>query len=171
MALKPNVAKTTAQGGQPPEPHQPTPNPTPTPPPDPTKPVEAKSNKSIVPSKYTSRYKNGGEDPLAQFIKQECASDDGFSFDKFFELCAKNGIAQDKVDHYKGQVREKRHGAQGRARMTLRNMLATIVRKNGKAVSLNGSETAITLPKAALTGAAKKAADKVATDEAKQPAV
>jgi plasmid stability protein len=70
-----------------------------------------------------------------------------------------NGIAQDKVDHYKNQVAEKRHGAEGRARMTLRNMLATFVRKNGKAIALDGSEVAINLPKPALTGAAKAAAE------------
>jgi hypothetical protein len=44
--------------------------------------------------------------------------------------------------------------------MTLRNMLATFVRKNGKAVGLDGTETEINLPKPALTGAAKAAADK-----------
>jgi hypothetical protein len=43
--------------------------------------------------------------------------------------------------------------------MTLRNMLATLVRKNGKAIGLDGSEVAINLPKPALTGAAKAAAD------------
>ena len=62
--------------------------------------------------------------------------------------------------HYKNQVAEKRHGAEGRARMTLRNMLATLVRKNGKAVCLNGNEVAINLPKVQLTGAAKAAVAK-----------
>jgi hypothetical protein len=128
----------------------------------PEAPVEAKTTKSIVPSKYSGRYKNGGEDPLAQFIKAQCADDKGFSFEKFFELCSANGIAQEKVDHYKGQVAEKRHGAEGRARMTLRNMLATFARKNGKLVGLDGAETEVTLPKPALTGAAKAAADKQA---------
>jgi hypothetical protein len=127
--------------------------------------TEEKKTKSIVPSKYSGRYKNGGEDPLALFIKEQCASQDGFNFDKFFELCANNGVPQDKVDHYKGQVEEKRHGAQGRARMTLRNMLATIVRKNGKATGLDGSEVAIDLPKAALGGAAKAAAEKATSTD------
>jgi hypothetical protein len=94
------------------------------------------------------------------FIKEQCVQDGTFSFDSFFELCSANGIAQDKVDHYKGQVAEKRHGAEGRARMTLRNMLATFVRKNGKAVGLDGVEVEINLPKPALTGAAKAAAEK-----------
>jgi hypothetical protein len=121
-------------------------------------PAEVKTTKSIVPSKYSGRYKNGGEDPLAQFIKAQSVVDGNFSFDRFFELIAKNGVPQEKVDHYKAQVAEKRHGAEGRARMTLRNMLATIVRKNGKATGLDGSEVAIDLPKPALTGAAKAAA-------------
>ncbi len=123
-------------------------------------PTEAKTTKSIVPSKYSGRYKNGGTDELAVFIKEQCTVDGSFSFDKFFELCAANGVAEDKVDHYRGQVAEKRHGAEGRARMTLRNMLATFVRKNGKATTLDGDEVEINLPKPALTGAAKAAADK-----------
>ena len=119
-----------------------------------------KTTKSIVPSKYAGRYKNGGDDPLAVFIKEQCMVDGNFSFDQFFELCEANGITQEKVDHYKGQVAEKRHGAEGRARMTLRNMLATFVRKNGKAMGLDGVEVELNLPKPALTGAAKAAADK-----------
>ena len=94
--------------------------------------TETKTTKSIVPAKYSGRYKNGGEDELAQFIKAQCTAEGTFSFDKFFELCTKNGLPTEKVEHYKGQVAEKRHGAEGRARMTLRNMLATIARKNGK---------------------------------------
>lgn len=119
---------------------------------------EVKTTKSIVPSKYSGRYKNGGDDPLAVFIKEQCVAEGNFSFSKFFELCAKNGIAQEKIDHYADQVAGKRHGAEGRARMTLRNMLATIVRKNGQAIGLDGSEVAINLPKPALSGAAKAAA-------------
>jgi fructose-specific component phosphotransferase system IIB-like protein len=46
--------------------------------------------------------------------------------------------------------------------MTLRNMLATPARKNGKLVGLNGEEVAIDLPKPALTGAAAKAKDAAA---------
>jgi plasmid stability protein len=129
----------------------------------------AKTTKSIVPSKYSGRYKNGGEDPLALFIKAQCATPEGFSFPHFFDLCEKNGIAADKVAHYKAQVAEKRHGAEGRARMTLRNMLATIVRKNGKALGLDGSEVAIDLPKPALTGAAK-AAKATSTDKSTEAA-
>ena len=119
-----------------------------------------KTTKSIVPAKYSGRYKNGGEDALAQFIKEQCTAEGAFSFAKFFELCEKNGLPTEKVEHYKGQVAEKRHGAEGRARMTLRNMLATIARKNGKLAGLDGEEKDVNLPKAALTGAAKAAADK-----------
>jgi hypothetical protein len=126
----------------------------------PTEATAPKTTKSIVPSKYSGRYKNGGTDELATFIKEQCTVDGAFSFDKFFELCAANGVAEDKVDHYRGQVAEKRHGAEGRARMTLRNMLATFVRKNGKATTLDGDEVEINLPKPALTGAAKAASEK-----------
>ena len=125
-------------------------------------PTEANTTKSIVPSKYSGKYKNGGDDPLAVFIKAQCTEDSKFDFEKFFELCSKNGIAQDKVDHYRNQVTEKRHGAEGRARMTLRNMLATFARKNGKLVGLDGAEAEVNLPKPALTGAAKAAAEKTA---------
>jgi len=124
---------------------------------------EVKSTKSIVPSKYSGRYKNGGEDALAKFIKEQCITEGNFSFEHFFELIEKNGVPTEKVEHYRNQVSEKRHGAEGRARMTLRNMLATIVRKNGKAIGLDGSEVAIDLPKPALTGAAKAASEATST--------
>lgn len=127
---------------------------------------EVKSTKSIVPSKYSGRYKNGGEDALAKFIKEQSVVEGNFSFDKFFELVARNGVPNEKVEHYRAQVAEKRHGAEGRARMTLRNMLATIVRKNGKALGLDGSEVAIDLPKPALTGAAKAASEATSTPAA-----
>jgi hypothetical protein len=123
--------------------------------------TEVKDTKSIVPAKYAGRYKNGGEDPLALFIKEQCTTQEGFNFDKFFELCARNGVAQDKVDHYRNQVAEKRHGAEGRARMTLRNMVATFVRKNNAVTTLSGEQVALTLPKAALTGAAKAAQERL----------
>lgn len=126
---------------------------------------QVKTTKSIVPSKYAGRYKNGGEDELANFIKSQCTTQQGFEFDRFFQLCRLNGIAEDKVAHYQGQVAEKRHGAEGRARMTLRNMLATFVRKNGKAVTLEGTEVPVSLPKAALTGAAKAAQDRASSEE------
>ena len=100
--------------------------------------AEPKKTKSIVPAKYASRYKDGGEDALAAFIKEQCNGKDGFEFTAFFDLCRKNGLPEEKVAHYQGQVAEKRHGAEGRARMTLRNMLATLVRKNNKLVNLSG---------------------------------
>ena len=133
---------------------------------DETQAPEVKNTKSIVQAKYAGRYKTGGEDELAQFIKQQCTDEGNFHFSRFFELMAKNGVAQDKVDHYANQVAEKRHGAEGRARMTLRNMLATFVRKNGKAIALDGSEVAVNLPKPALTGAAKAAQETSTAKEA-----
>lgn len=124
-------------------------------------PTEEKKTKSIVPARYAGRYKAGGSDELAEFIKAQASGKEGFEFPAFFQLCRANGLPEEKVAHYEGQVAAKRHGAEGRARMTLRNMLATIARKNGKLVGLNGGETAINLPKPALSGAA--AAAKAAT--------
>lgn len=121
--------------------------------------AEVKEKKSIVPAKYAGKYKGGGSDALAEFIKEQCTGKDGFEFPAFFTLCRKNGIAEDKVSHYESLVEDKAHGAQGRARMTLRNMLASIARKNGKLVGINDEETAIDLPKPAVSGAAAKAAE------------
>ena len=120
---------------------------------------EAKSTKSIVPKKYAGRYKGGGSDVLAEFIKEQCTGKDGFEFPAFFELARKNGVDEAKVAHYAEQVDAKLPGSQGRARMTIRNMLATPARKNGKLIALNGEEVAIDLPKPALSGAAAKAAE------------
>lgn len=133
----------------------------------PTEPVAAeKSTKSIVPSKYAGKYKDGGSDALAEFIKSQAVGKDGFEFSAFFELCRKNDIAEEKVAHYEKMVAAKEHGAEGRARMTLRNMLATPARKNGKLVALDGTEVAIDLPKPAVSGAAAKAQETAAGADA-----
>jgi hypothetical protein len=128
--------------------------------------TEAKVAKSIVPARYAGRYKAGGSDALAEFINAQCKGKDGFEYPAFFELALKNGVSQEQVDKYSAQVNEKRHGSQGRARMTLRNMIATSVRKNGKAIALDGSEVAIDLPKPELSGAAAKAKDAKAGEAA-----
>ena len=122
-----------------------------------TENTEAKVTKSIVPAKYAGKYKDGGSDALATFINEQCKGADGFDYNKFFDLCLENGLPKDKVDHYKEQVESKRLGSQGRARMTLRNMLATIARKNGTLKDLEGDEVEISLPKVVLAGAAAKA--------------
>jgi len=119
---------------------------------------DEKKTKSIVDKKYVNRYKGGGSDVLAEFIKGQCTSKDGFEWPAFFELARKNGVPEEKVAMYQSQVAEKRHGAEGRARMTIRNMLATPARKNGKLIALDGEEVAIDLPKPTLSGAAAKAA-------------
>ena len=118
-----------------------------------------KEKKSIVPAKYAGKYKGGGTDALGEFINSESTGKEGFEFTAFFALCRKNGLPEDKVAHYEGMVAEKIGGAAGRARMTLRNMLASIARKNGKLIKLNGDEQAIDLPKPAASGAAAKAAE------------
>lgn len=117
----------------------------------------AEGKKSIVPSGWKSK-----EDSLAKFINEQATGKDGFEYTAFFALCRKNGLAEEKVAHYEGLVAEKAHGSQGRAKMTLRNMLATIARKNGKLTALDGSEVAIDLPKPAVTGAAAKAQEDAA---------
>jgi hypothetical protein len=122
-----------------------------------TEVAETKTPKSIVPKKYANKYKGGGSDALAEFIKAQCTGKDGFEWPAFFDLMRKNGIAEDQVAKYEVQVAEKRHGANGRARMTLRNMLAALARTRGNVVDLNGVETPIDLPKPALSGAAAAA--------------
>lgn len=130
--------------------------------------AETKETKSIVPARYAGRYKGGGSDALAEFINAQCKGKDGFEYEAFFELALKNGVSQEQVDKYRGQIAENRHGSQGRTRMTLRNMIATNVRKTGKAIGLDDSETAIELAKPVLSGAAAKAQAKAAAGEASE---
>jgi fructose-specific component phosphotransferase system IIB-like protein len=122
---------------------------------------EEKTTKSIVPAGWKSK-----NDDLAKFIDNQCSGKEGFEYPAFFSICRKNGIDEAKVKHYEELVASKAHGSQGRAKMTLRNMLATIARKNGKLVGLNDEEVAIDLPKPALGGAAAKAAEAKATETA-----
>lgn len=129
-------------------------------------PVE-KTTKSIVPPRYAGKYKAGGNDALAAFINEQCRESTGagigaFDYDKFWELCKINGIADNKVDHYANQVAEKRHGSQGRSRMTLRNMLATFARAKGTLKNLSGEEVAVLVEKPAVSGAAAKAQEAAA---------
>lgn len=119
--------------------------------------AEATEKKSIVPTKYAGKYKNGGSDALANFINEQCTGKEGFEYPAFFSLARTNDLPEEKVAHYEQLVAEKAHGSQGRARMTLRNMLATIARKNGELKGLNGEMTTIELAKPALSGAAAKA--------------
>lgn len=119
--------------------------------------TEPKVSKSIVPAKYAGKYKDGGSDPLSLFIKQECVGKDGFEFSAFFNLCKVNGIPEAQVTKYSEQVAAKAQGANGRARMTLRNMLATIARKTGKLKTQAGEEQDVAVAKPAVSGAAAKA--------------
>lgn len=124
-----------------------------------TKTEAVAEKKSIVPAKYAGKYKDGGSDALAEFIKSQCVGKDGFEFTAFFALARKNGIDEAKVAHYEQLVADKAHGAEGRARMTIRNMLATPARKNGYLLDLAGNSVPIDIPKPAVSGAAAKAAD------------
>lgn len=121
--------------------------------------VEAQAKKSIVPQGWKSK-----NDELSAFINAQASGKDGFEFPAFFSLCRKNGLPEDKVAHYESLVANKaeNHGIEGRAKMTLRNMLATVARKNGKLVGLNDEETAISIAKPAVSGAAAKAQETAA---------
>lgn len=119
-----------------------------------------KTNKSIVPNKYAGKYKNGGSDALAAFINDQCKDKDGnFEFTYFFDLCRKNGVKEEQVAKYEGLYADKENnrGIEGRARMTLRNMLAAIVRKEGKVIDRDGDEVEMHLAKPAASGAAAAA--------------
>lgn len=118
-----------------------------------------KVTKSIVPAKYAGKYKDGGSDALAKFINDQCKGAEGFDYAKFFSLCRKNGIPEEKVAHYESQVAEKLNGSQGRARMTLRNMLAAIARKAKTVKGLDDGDYEIEMPKLVLGGAAKAQAE------------
>lgn len=130
--------------------------------------------KSIVPPKYNDgRYKNGGNDPLAEFIK-------GIAYDKgelvestFFELARKNiggSLTEEKIAHYEAQCTDKRQGAAGRARMTIGNMLRSIARKQGFLLNLSGDKVEITgLAKPAVSGAAAKAQEAKPAETVQDP--
>lgn len=124
--------------------------------------TEPKVSKSIVPAKYAGKYKDGGSDALAGFIKEQCVGKDGFEYTAFFQLCRLNGIAEDQVAKYESAVASKAQGANGRARMTLRNMLATIARKTGKLKAQDGTEHDVAVAKPAVSGAAAKAQEQAA---------
>jgi len=123
-----------------------------------TEATEAVAKKSIVPAKYSGKYKGAG-DQVAEFINKACSGTDGkFQFEAFFELCKINGIDEAKVKHYSDQVFvENRHGAKGRARMTLGNMLRSLAGKNGGLLGLDKEKVELVVEKRAVTGAAAAA--------------
>lgn len=130
--------------------------------------AETKGTKSIVPAGWKSK-----GDALSQFINEQCTGKEGFEYSAFFQLCRANiggNLTEEKIAHYEGLVNDKAHGSQGRAKMTLRNMLATLARKNGKLVGLNGEEVEIDLPKPAVSGAAAKAQEAAAASDAEAAA-
>jgi hypothetical protein len=114
--------------------------------------TETKERKSIVPAGWKSK-----NDELRQYVDKNCVTDGKFDFDKFFALAAKNGVPEEQVTKYKEVVASNAHGAQGRAKMTVRNMLANIVRKAGKLIDIDGNDVPMELPKPTLSGAAAKA--------------
>jgi hypothetical protein len=118
-----------------------------------------KKSKSIVPAKYAGKYK-GAADELSKFIAEQLIVDNKSDITRLFALCRANGIADEHIAPYEKAIAEKARGAEGRTRMTLRNRLATLVRKNGKLTDLEGAEVALTV--APLPVRAAKADEKVA---------
>lgn len=121
----------------------------------------AKERKSIVPAGWKSK-----GDALKKFIDEQASGKEGFEYPAFFALMRKNEVPEEKVAHYEKQVTDKLPGANGRAVMTLRNILVPIIRKRGHVIALDGSTTAMDLPKPAPSGAAKKQAEKSAENQA-----
>lgn len=123
-----------------------------------------KGKKSIVPAKYSGKYKGAG-DSLSEFIKSQT---EGVSA-SLLALCRANGIDEAKVAKYEGLLadKENNHGIEGRARMTLGNMLRAKARKEGKLVNLAGDEVEFNdLAKPAVSGAAAKAQEAAAENAA-----
>lgn len=132
--------------------------------------TEASTKKSIVPAKYSGKYKGAG-DAVAEFIKEQITGKDGVEFTALFALCRANGIDEAKVKHYEGLYADKanNHGIEGRARMTLGNMLRAKARKEGKLNSIAGEETTFEgLAKPAVSGAAAKAQENAAEAETQE---
>lgn len=119
--------------------------------------AEAKERKSIVPPGWKSK-----NDALAQFINEQSSGKDGFEFPAFFALMRKNEVPEEQVAKYEKQVADKIGGANGRAKMTLRNILVPIIRKRGTVLALDGKATKMDLPKPAPSGAAAKAKEAAA---------
>lgn len=122
--------------------------------------------KSIVPARYAGKYKNGGSGPVPEFIKSQAYDQGAIVLESFWALCRKNELPEDKVEHYIQLVEDKAQGANGKARMTLGNMLAAKARKQGFLIDLAGNQVELDVPKPTLSGAAAKAAEtKVADTE------
>lgn len=119
--------------------------------------------KSIVPAKYSGKYKGAG-DSVSEFIKTQTEG----VFASMAALCRKNGITEEQVVKYEQLVANKgeNHGIEGRARMTLGNMLRAKARKEQKLLNLAGEEVPFTdLKKPEVSGAAAKAQETAAETE------
>lgn len=119
-----------------------------------------KERKSIVPAGWKSK-----NDALSAFINEQATGKDGFEFPGFFALMRINEVPEDQVAKYEAQVAAKQAGANGRAKMTLRNILVPIIRKRGHVIALDGSKIDMDIPKPAPSGAAAKAKADAASKE------
>lgn len=95
-------------------------------------------SKSIVPSKYSGKYRTDKTE-LAKFIDTQTKGEDGkLSTDNLFALARANGIAEDKLTRYIDSVASGAHGAAGRSRMSIGNMLRSVAKKEGNLSDLQG---------------------------------
>lgn len=113
---------------------------------------------SIVDNDYRDRYRGRG-DWLKQLIDKNCYSPitkvveelqpDGTTLkveketkrkkldpDAMFNIALENGIDEDRLTKFRGALGT--HGSEGRARMSVGNMLRSVAKKNG-GLSVNGT--------------------------------
>lgn len=131
----------------------------------------SKEVKSIVPTKYASKYKDpANDDALRTFIKEQCGENGKINLPKFYALLRANGVADEHIKKFedltenlgndeKGNPIKPAGGVAGRAVMTLRNRLTPIARSDKGIVGLDGKTYDVKLPPAPKTGAVAKAAE------------
>lgn len=102
--------------------------------------MTGEAKKSIVPGKYSGKYKNRTDDALTNFINEQCADEKGkVDFDKFFQLASANGVNEAEIEKYRAAVASKAGGAGGRARMTIGNMLNGVAAKGNGLKGIDGT--------------------------------
>lgn len=135
-----------------------------------------KTIKSIVPSKYASKYKDpSNDDALRTFIKEQCGENGKINLPKFYELLRKNEIADEHIKKFevltenlgndeKGNPIKPAGGVAGRAVMTLRNRLTPRARTDKGLIGLDGKTYDVRVAPAPKTGAVAAAAEKKAAE-------
>lgn len=102
----------------------------------------------FIKSKYREEYRKHEDscgDDLAQFLGSEFKDKDGkFMPAEFIAFVEENGIEPGEFRAITRKSGDLPHGLMGRARMTLRNRLASLVRKNGHLI-YNGRKKTFSL--------------------------